>query len=383
MTRLGFSVQAIDDLIVAEKYTSPSWKYTVIHFNEAINEDRLKAALKLDAVKLDGKVCYKTQPGRPAPWLDQLGRFSFGVPVNFRYRDDRARDQGSYFRVHNAQTLVIGDEKPMKDLVAGIKPLTEKQPPPMPILPGPKGAPNFKSVDLARAEQPNRAPASDVPAPEAVFFTQANTPPPFKLAGTTWEGTEDGTFKLRFTFDDKGGLTIDSPKTMVKDASAPSFEQTGNDLKINSPSTKPAIVYNVTIDPSGKSMSGKAEPLQRPTWPVKLELVGGTITPNDPNPPPVGTGDDMYLTIKRELKAVLDRMEARPDGKGKVLFSSATDMTAAVQNVDRADVVVRYPAPVLGCDAAAQRAAHTHCRLGHVAPSEGYAPVSTAQRVAL
>src|SRR5204863_9261199 len=47
--RLGFSVLAIDDLIVAEKNTFPSWKFTVIHFKDVLSETELKSALKLES----------------------------------------------------------------------------------------------------------------------------------------------------------------------------------------------------------------------------------------------------------------------------------------------------------------------------------------------
>jgi hypothetical protein len=65
--------------------------------------------------------------------------------------------------------------------------------------------------------------------------------------------------------------------------------------------------------------------------------------PVDPRPNPGGR-DDTYLTIKRDLKAILDRLEYRgADGKNKVLFSSATDMKANIVDTTIPNVVVRRP----------------------------------------
>ena len=115
--RLGFSLLAIDDILCAEKY-SANWRYTVIHFKEPINQDELKAALRLKPMKTKSKMEYFELPTEnPNPWFDQLGRFAFGVPNSVRSfdarQDSRVTPQPSYLRIHNPQTMIIADKTPM------------------------------------------------------------------------------------------------------------------------------------------------------------------------------------------------------------------------------------------------------------------------------
>jgi Protein of unknown function (DUF1559) len=194
---LGFSMLDIDDVIVAEKYTSPGWKYTVIHFSEVIRKDQLIKALQLEKVKIAGEICYRTTKGKTNPYFEQLARVSFGVPNHLRYHEARS-DKETYIRTHNPQTLIIGDQGPVS------------------------------------------------------AFMQA---------------------KEKFPV------------------------QSGKDSKDS-------------VDPK-------------------------------PNP---GARDDTYLTIKPDLKMILDRLENRsPDGKNKVLLSSATDMKANIVEANIPNFVARRP----------------------------------------
>ena len=77
--------------------------------------------------------------------------FSFGVPNNLRYFDNRPKDKPSYLRIHNAQTLIIGDEAPIvaflkaKGRFAQLSKIsTPVVPPPTPggMMGGPPGAPD-------------------------------------------------------------------------------------------------------------------------------------------------------------------------------------------------------------------------------------------------
>src|SRR5438105_1753401 len=102
--------------------------------------------------------------------------------------------------------------------------------------------------------------------------------------------------------------------------------------------------YQGTIN--NNSMSGDATENQKEwTWSATK---GGTgqATPG-PAPAPAAGRDDMYLTIKPSLKAILDRMESRgPDNKEKVLISSATDMDAnriETTQPELRDTVLRRP----------------------------------------
>ena len=135
--KLGFSILAIDDILVAEKYTTPGWKYTVLHFMEHIKKDELTAALELEPVTIDGQKCYKAVKAHP--WFDHLARFSFGIPNQLRYVDARPREKPSLIHIHNPQTLIIGDEAAVKALLAAkgqVAPLSNSK---KPVNPNPGG----------------------------------------------------------------------------------------------------------------------------------------------------------------------------------------------------------------------------------------------------
>jgi uncharacterized protein (TIGR03067 family) len=135
--KLGFSILAIDDILVAEKYTMPGWKYTVLHFMEIIKKDELKAALELEPVTIDGQKCFKTVKAHPC--FDHLARFSFGIPNQLRYVDARPREKPSLIHIYNAQTLVIGDEAAVKAMLAAKGQFAQPSNSKTPVNPNPGG----------------------------------------------------------------------------------------------------------------------------------------------------------------------------------------------------------------------------------------------------
>jgi uncharacterized protein (TIGR03067 family) len=85
-------------------------------------------------------------------------------------------------------------------------------------------------------------------------------------------------------------------------------------------------------------------------WTVTLQKSAGDASPKDPIPKDPNRGPaligDTYMTINPALKAILDRMESRgPDGKDKVLLSSATDMGANCLNITIKPPELKYSVP--------------------------------------
>ena len=259
--KLGFSILAIDDILVAEKYTTPGWKYTVLHFMELIKQDELKAALELKPVTIDGQKCYKTVKAHP--WFDHLARFSFGIPNQLRYVDARPREKPSLIHIHNPQTMIIGDEAAVKALLAAkgqFAPLSNSK---TPVNPNPGGG--------------------GEPIPGGI--KERNQKP---------MGSQEG-----------------NPLTATQDS--PPIPGGG---------------------PGRKALHGDSqEPNPKP----------GGVPGVDQNPNPPPQRNEMYMTIKPSLKAILDRMEMRsPDSK--ILFSSATDMDATrIESKNGKDTVSRRP----------------------------------------
>jgi len=272
---LGFSVLAIDDMICAERYTTPSWKYTVIHFKEVINEAELKSTLKLESggAAIDNQTYYKF--AKPHAAFDQLGRFTFGIPNFYRYLDTRG-DRPTYLRIHNPQTLIVGDQGPIMALLKakGQFPMqTVRQP----------------SVPDPKTPMPKGKDGEPMPMPPE----QGEQPPPKKRGPGTGPGI--------------GSLTT---------------ERDGTEFVVFQPPEK------IAQEPQPGDL--KDPPTQKePTAPA-----GG------------GARDEMYLTVKPSLKAMLDKMEARGADKDLILFSSATDMDANIVDMKDAgikDTVVRMP----------------------------------------
>jgi Protein of unknown function (DUF1559) len=310
--KLGFSLLAIDDIIVAERYTSPGWRYTVLHFNESIKEDELKSALKLEAIKIEGQTCYKS--AKAHPWFDQLARFSFGIPNYLRFFDGRARDKPSFIRVHNAQTLIIGDKAPVEAFI-----LAKGQ---FPVL----------SVRQAPPANPN---------PGGMMGGDPNPPTPTPKPGPGGKGGGRPRPKGGTNLYPAPGMPLPS------DSHGPLHAQGSDRARTPSPLPRPEVVRFAQVKPPSPAQEANPKVDQNP----KVDPNPNDPNPKDPNPkvdpnPNGGGRDDTYMTIKPSLKAILDRMEQRGDPKEKVLFSSVTDMDASLVVIDDAsykDRVVRRP----------------------------------------
>ncbi len=325
-----------------------------------INEKDLKAALKLKAVGkgIDGQVFFKMS--EPHPWFDRLAGFSFGIPNSVRALEPPS-DKPTYFRVHSPQTLIIGDQVPVEEFLrakgkfalrshpSGPPPSTppagntggNPMPPPggdpmPPDVPKKKPRPNPKGgggagVAVPQPEYTVLNFANDQGVPPQPNGGGAAKSPIDELRGTTWEGVEEGSSKIRVVFskDPTPIVKIDSDKRKLKSASAT--------MTSNAAATPPEITlvdiksgtYELKLEEPAK-MAGMCKSPEG-TWPVMLQKTAGDSNPtSNPNPSAgIPSAGDTYMTIHPTLKEILDRMESRgPDGKDKVLFSSATDMIA-------------------------------------------------------
>ena len=339
--KLGFSLLSIDEMITAEKYSAPGWKFTVIHFKDFINENALKTALNLSvaAKPLDGQVYYRTT--EPHPYFDQLGRFSFGIPNFLRYFDQQV-ERTSVVRIHNPQTLIVGDEAPV---IAFLKA---------------KG--NFPP---AKQSAVSALPHPEGPRYSFTGFEQEGGGVAKNLEGTNWEGASNN-MTLRVTLDTGGMAKVAG----VFPAPIAGSWQTMDGVNLTIFFPAPKLTFKVAVN--GDMLVGTGSDVNKNSWKVAFTRVGQAAkdpnakdpnakdpnakdpSPPDPTPktiptptPAPGAQGQTYLTIKPELKAILDRMESRgASGKDKVYFSSATDMNAALIEIklpDLKDTVVRKP----------------------------------------
>ena len=374
--QLGFSVLAIDDMICVKKFTFPSWRYTVIHFSEVVNEADLKAALKLETVGagINGQIYYKMTKAHPA--FDQLAQFSFGIPNYYRYFETPAEGP-TLVRLHNSQTLIVGDLAPVLAFLKakGQFALQTNRQPTAPPDPGKNPMPN---PNPNAPPGPGKTGANSAAEGKYHFTLFTEQPPgdPLNLADSTWSGTETlpGYDKLTFRINAGGKAIMIDKKENVPGT----WTQLGNDVAL----TFGGVIYKGVVN--GNTMQGTGAD-GKSNWRFTVTRQGGTppvnpkgkakdptpkdpnpnptppiqnpIDPNskDPNPPPKdpgpntgagGSREEMYLTIKPSLKAMLDKMETRPNDKDRTLFSSATDMDAnTVDLKDPAfkDTVIRLP----------------------------------------
>ncbi|MBI2808370.1 MAG: hypothetical protein HYX68_25565 [Planctomycetes bacterium] len=342
--KLGFSVQAIDDMFCAERHTSPSWHYTVIHFQEPIQEAELKTALNLSDVTIEGKACFKTVNSHA--WFDTLSRFSFGIPNDVRVYDSRSRDKPSYLRIHNAQTLIIGDEAPLTAFLKGqFEDLTPKNQPTNPSPGGNKGG------------APSPMPGGGTPMPGGSAAPPggkgAPLPTPTPGGAGSPAPTKVGRFQA-FPFDLRNSLVmaqmtyrapegdLDADYFTLFQATPPQGPGAGNPGGgvtpgggLPTPGGKPPTPGGNPPTPGGNPPNPGGNPPNP----------GGNPQPSPSPTPGNAAREDMYRKLKPTLKAIMDRMETRSDPKEKVFFSSATDMEANRIEVTKpgAKGVVRRP----------------------------------------
>lgn len=359
--KIGFSVLAIDDLICAKKHTAPAWRYTVVHFKDPIKEADLKSALKLTPITLDGQNCYKLADGNA--WFDLLARFSFGIPNHLRSLDTRPRDKPSYVRVHNTHTLIIGDETPVTEFLKAkgqFKELSSRQQSTPPksggkdggttpgqgmtggVKPPTQGAMGGLSPGLmGGASPPTPGGMGGLTPGKTGMMGGASPPTPGGMAGgLTPPGSKSGANQPGGTHpaDDPRAAAFAELMNHAATTTSAGDVEYFTSFQATPPGNPPGPPGGGVggQNPGGGLGGGLGGGAPGPGGGLGGGL-GGTPGPGgnpnqNPNPPtPTPTPrDDMYLTIKPGLKAILDRMELRGiDTKDKALFSSATDMEAS------------------------------------------------------
>jgi Protein of unknown function (DUF1559) len=122
--KLGFSVLKVDEVIQAERFTSPAWSFTIVHLNESFDLDVLTKALKLKPV-VDNDLKSPAKKDKKSavnldyftvgdnPWLEQLGRLAPGVPSSLRQLGLPRQTQPLYLHLRDRQTLILADKQPL------------------------------------------------------------------------------------------------------------------------------------------------------------------------------------------------------------------------------------------------------------------------------
>jgi hypothetical protein len=367
--RLGFDVQDIADLIRGEKYSAPSWSMTVLFFKEPVNEADIIAKLNLKKVEPTIKNYTYYKATQPNATFEHLARVSFGVPQKLRVATMRS-DRPLYVYFYDAQTVVAADEVPLTQLLNHDRHFTELTP-----RPEPPKAPANNQGGFPGSGFPGPGsglPGGGIPPPNPGGGT--GLPPPGG-AGTGVGGSGSGSVPPP---GPKQGAGLDLPGNAdragfynMPGMAGPSFFRQSGQAGSNQPPSGQAG-SNPPSGQAGSNPPGGAPPGGILGAPGSSGFgpggQGGNVPPGGMIPPPggmpppggappgggppplpkVNPKDEMYLTVKPELKKLLDRLEQRPDGsKERVLFSSVTDLQAATVNMsDRPEFnnqVVRIP----------------------------------------
>ncbi len=343
--KLGFALQSVDDVIVAEKFSPPSWKYTIIHFSEVVKDEDIQDALNLTPAKteIEGQNYY-TMQSDGHPWFDPLSRIQVGIPAALRAFGSPSK--GSLVRLHNPQTLIVGDEAPVKAFLRA-----KGQ---FPLLSGAK-VPASASRD-ASSGRPNFVSFSDLDQLPPGGGAVGGGTTLATLDNTVWIGTEGpNNDRLRVVVSAAGKVVVESTKgggegfiALTPPAAAGGLPT----ITVTCPTSD--TTYVGTGDVASKSITGKGMKAGE-SWTFTLKLAQPDsqepkVEPKMPpqvDPLPAPARDEKYSTIKAALRKTLDTLEARSaDGKDKLLFSSVTDMDAnrvETTNPDFANQIVRRP----------------------------------------
>ncbi len=304
--RLGFSIMAVDDLIRAERYTAPAWTFTIVHGKDPFDLEPMKEALGLKPAEPIKKQEYY-QVTKNQAWLEQFGRVSLGAPEHLRHLTARA-PKPLYVRLHDPQTLIFGEEVPV---VAFLK-LEGQFPNQTKITAAPQqqGTNPDDPNQPAEPENPDGPPKLP-PGGRGPPGAGPKMPGPQGPAGVSPPGGPPG----RGGKGAPGGKAGEQPNGLFQGAGL--FQGVG-----------------LFQDAGGG----------RPGYPGSGGYPGGGFKPPYPGipgqpgqpgqqeqqPPQLNLPTNTYMTIKSNLKAILDRLESTPvDSKQKVLYSSVTDMDAA------------------------------------------------------
>ncbi len=303
--RLGFAIVEIDDFIRADRFSASPWTYTVIHFNELVDEKAVTAAFGLTPMKaIKGHDYFKATKANP--WFEQLGRVAVGVPQWLRTLSaDEARPL--FVRFHNPQTLIFASEAPLQELL--------KNDLQFPLKSG--GAPPVV-VEEKTDDEPKKKIEKAIGTSLAELFTNS-----------TWVGSETraGSGQITTSFGVDSRCTLDGPLGKLTGT----FEYADNKIAMNFDK----IQYTATV--AGLDIKGSAK-FNQLFWTFSLRRVKGPemvvekvpefVAPKTAFVPPIYTKS--YLTVRPKLKEMLDRLEAKGENSSeKPLYSTATELEPA------------------------------------------------------
>ncbi|MBI3411281.1 MAG: DUF1559 domain-containing protein [Planctomycetes bacterium] len=149
--KLGFPILATDRIIHTE---SPDGSLTAVHLTDTANLEALKRALSLESAGTPVKKQEYFKSTRPNPWFEVLSRLAIGVPKQAQiYRP-------LYVRIHDPQTIIFADEKPMLAFLnVGGQFEYQKQRPAPKAKENPQTTPNLTPPPVAKL--PGKLPLSD------------------------------------------------------------------------------------------------------------------------------------------------------------------------------------------------------------------------------
>jgi hypothetical protein len=300
---LGFNLKAVDEVLRAESFTN-KWAFNVIHVREALDEKALTAALGLKPAAgspINTHSFY--QATRKLPWLQAFAHLSL-APRGGQLLDEKVAAQPLLVYLHDRQTLITGDAAPVMEFLRanGQFPqqvVTSKPAPPSSPPAGPPGAPPGPffppGMKPSQSPAPPGAPAGPAPTPSG---PPAGPPP---------------------------GAPAPQPGQPPVPPGAPGAAPGQPPLPPGAPgSSPPASVQSGGPPTAPGTPPGSSVPPGAPSGAPPFGPPAGQ-TP----PPAASTATSLtaYLTIKPVLKAMLDHLEIAA-GSGKILFSSAIDLTA-------------------------------------------------------
>jgi Protein of unknown function (DUF1559) len=109
--KLGFSVSDVDVIVQGWNF-SQNWSLNVVHTTAPVNVEAVKATLRAKpAEKGEGLEYFVLEAN---PWLDMLGRASFGMLFHTNSALVPARSGPLALCIYDAQTLIFGDVNPIK-----------------------------------------------------------------------------------------------------------------------------------------------------------------------------------------------------------------------------------------------------------------------------
>lgn len=325
--KLGFSPTALDTLIRADKYSGAGWTYTVMHFTESIDEKAFTEAFGLKPAAPINRLPY-FQASKINPSFNELARLSLGVPSSQRNMVQRP-DRPMSVRFHNAQTVIVGDEAPVAAFLQAnsqFKLLTELGAAPSSATPG-------------QPQNPGIMPMSPMPG-----GPQGLSPMPGAQPGLSpMPGIQPGAVPM--PMGDPMGLP-NKPSgrggaSLRSNGDGSDFAAVGDDGNFGEPQYAQVAPSLLPLEGQGP---GNVSPMPMGGMPKMTMPMGGNPMMGMPNmgggqaapPQNAAVRSKTWLTIRPELKAIMDRLQNRTDeAKDKVMFASATDMAGARLDTSR------------------------------------------------